>query len=332
MPYLSVIVPIYNVEDYLGECIDSILSQTYTDFELILVDDGSTDACPALCDEYAAKDQRIQVIHKENGGLSDARNTGIEAAKGEFLIFLDSDDWWVDGTVLAKIADLSVGADVVYFGRKDVSGDEIWEDPVVHRLEKCYPTGIAFMDDALRARSTFPWLACLYAFNSALLKEQGIRFPVGRVYEDTATTYKVLLAAKKVSVLKENCYCYRQRREGRITGKASLKSMEDRIFASKTAIADIVQRKNLPESFKKRLLNNFGMGFFEVMRNVLEVERCDRKELFSCLKDEQSMLQYVYVGKFGIAAKAMRLIGICVPAYFIAHRKERIKKQKNKTS
>ena len=93
MPFLSVIVPIYRVEPYLKVCVDSILSQDFADMEIILVDDGSPDGCPAICDEYAREDRRVRVIHKENGGLSDARNAGIDAAKGKFLGFVDSDDY-----------------------------------------------------------------------------------------------------------------------------------------------------------------------------------------------------------------------------------------------
>ena len=92
MPRLSIIVPVYKVEKYIHKCVDSILNQTFTDFELILVDDGSPDNCGRICDEYAEKDSRVRVIHKENGGLSDARNYGIDAAEGSILGFVDSDD------------------------------------------------------------------------------------------------------------------------------------------------------------------------------------------------------------------------------------------------
>ena len=93
MPKLSVIVPVYNTEKYLRECIDSILAQTFTDFELILVDDGSTDSSGAICDEYAGKDPRIQVIHQENGGVTRARKAAMRVAKGSWVSFIDSDDW-----------------------------------------------------------------------------------------------------------------------------------------------------------------------------------------------------------------------------------------------
>ena len=93
LPLVSIIVPIYKVEPYLRRCLDSIVNQTYTNLEIILVDDGSPDNCPQTCDEYAAKDNRIIVIHKENGGLSDARNIGLDIWKGDYISFVDSDDW-----------------------------------------------------------------------------------------------------------------------------------------------------------------------------------------------------------------------------------------------
>ena len=92
-PMISVIVPIYNVEKYLARCVDSIVNQTYKNLEIILVDDGSPDRCPQMCDDYAEKDSRIKVIHKKNGGLSDARNAGMAVATGEYISFIDSDDW-----------------------------------------------------------------------------------------------------------------------------------------------------------------------------------------------------------------------------------------------
>ena len=102
-PKISIIIPVYNVERYLQQCIDSILTQTFTDFELLLIDDGSTDGCSAICDEYAEKDDRIRVIHKPNSGISSTRNRGIDEACGEWLIFLDSDDAWANPNCLQKL-------------------------------------------------------------------------------------------------------------------------------------------------------------------------------------------------------------------------------------
>ena len=116
-PEISVIVPVYKVERYLNECIDSILAQTFTDFELILVDDGSPDNCPALCDAAAAKDSRIRVIHQKNRGLSGARNAGLDAAEGEWIAFVDSDDMLLPQALeKAHSTAEKTGADVVLYG------------------------------------------------------------------------------------------------------------------------------------------------------------------------------------------------------------------------
>ena len=114
MPKLSVIVPVYNTEKYLRECIDSILAQTFTDFELILVDDGSTDGSGIICDEYADKDPRVQVIHQQNGGATVARRSGVRIARGEYVTFVDSDDW-IDSDFYAPMIEKikETGADVL---------------------------------------------------------------------------------------------------------------------------------------------------------------------------------------------------------------------------
>ena len=114
--FFSVIVPVYNVEKYLHECVDSILRQTFSDFELILVDDGSKDTSGNICDEYAAKDQRVKVIHKENGGQSTARNLGVKLAKGEYAVFLDSDDMFADNHFLEDLKNKSEkNPDIIVF-------------------------------------------------------------------------------------------------------------------------------------------------------------------------------------------------------------------------
>ncbi len=114
-PLISVIIPIYEVEEYLKKCVDSVLAQTYKNLEIILVDDGSPDNCPAICDEYAKKDSRIKVIHKENGGVSDARNAGLAIAKGEWLSFIDSDDWIADEYIERMFSNIQE-ADMVICG------------------------------------------------------------------------------------------------------------------------------------------------------------------------------------------------------------------------
>ena len=133
---ISIIVPVYNTETYLRRCIDSILAQTFTDFELLLIDDGSTDGSGAICDEYAQKDSRVRVFHKENTGVSATRNLGIEKSKGEYLIFIDSDDYWIDNNSLEQLYVTATNNDLDIVRGEYKAVDENGEDLFVRPISK----------------------------------------------------------------------------------------------------------------------------------------------------------------------------------------------------
>ena len=137
MPAVSVIVPVYNVEKYLKRCVDSILDQTFMDFELILVDDGSTDSSGLICDEYAECDGRVKVIHKENGGVSTARNTGIDAAQGEFIMFVDSDDY-IDKEMLKQMLQHGA-ADLIFCGLRFITSEGVCQSEHISEYFSCIP-------------------------------------------------------------------------------------------------------------------------------------------------------------------------------------------------
>lgn len=211
MPSISVIVPIYKVEPYLRACIDSILAQTFTDFELILVDDGSPDACGAICDEYAVKDSRVHVIHQENGGLSAARNAGIDWAfantESQYLTFIDSDDMihpqMLEGMLRAM---RSADAEIAVCAHKSFSGAEQPLELESGLLPRCLTNREACerLYDNDGAQFT---TACGKVYHSRLF--QTLRFPVGRIHEDEATTYQALYASNQVIELSEKYYYYR---------------------------------------------------------------------------------------------------------------------------
>ena len=150
---ISVIVPVYNVEKYLKRCVDSILNQTYTDFELLLVDDGSTDGGPQICDDYAARDPRVRVIHKTNGGLISARNEGIHAARGSYVCILDGDDWALENMlqfIHDRLAESPVPLDMVLF-----AADNVYED---HLEETINETPEGYYDRERLEKEIFPVL------------------------------------------------------------------------------------------------------------------------------------------------------------------------------
>ena len=203
MPIVSVIVPIYRVEKYLRQCIDSIVSQSYMELEIILVDDGSPDNCGQICDEYAKKDSRIKVIRQANGGLSAARNAGLEIATGDYISFIDSDDY-IDENLYKDIMNIfcKQNVDIVKFTSRRVIGDKIITYP--------HTCGINVMcaRDALLDFLNHEG-AC--AWNKVYKREVigDIRFPVGRVFEDTAVVYKFIANSKQYAVYDKPYYFYR---------------------------------------------------------------------------------------------------------------------------
>lgn len=208
MPTISVIVPVYNTEKYLPRCIDSILAQTFTDFELILVDDGSTDNSGAICDEYAAKDSRIYVIHQENQGVSAARNAGIDwvfaNSDSKCIGFVDSDDW-----VHSRFLELMVRG-MTRFGVsigqcRFMTTDGTKDTPEVNETMKVItPTE--------HYREYYSGSMCCKLFSRECLKH--IRFPVGQIYgEDAEVWYKILLAAGSIAMVDEVLYYYFRRQD-----------------------------------------------------------------------------------------------------------------------
>ncbi len=212
MPFFSVIIPIYKAEAYLRECIDSVLCQTFQDFELILVDDGSPDGCPAICEEYADLDTHVRVIHKKNGGVAAARNDGLEASNGEVILFLDSDDYWNKENMLAMIYEMyqtEPGIDVVYF--KD---QHLLPDGSV--IDRPFPTdwnfnGLSPVEQLEKMVSTDTFLGspCMKAIRVSFLRDHNIKFPCGLWAEDILWDMELSAALPKNRMLDEYCYVVR---------------------------------------------------------------------------------------------------------------------------
>lgn len=211
---LSIIVPVYNVESYLEETLQSILKQTFTDFELLLVDDGSTDNSGKICDKYAESDNRIKVVHKENGGVSSARNVGVQNAQGEYVGFVDSDDiiseTMYDG--LLKVAEKQ-GADIVQCTHVRNIG-ELNHDISPQNIEIYDTVG------ALKQLYVKYYTNCFSLWSKIYKKEvfSGIKFPEGRVFEDDEVIPHLIYNAKKVVMIENAWYCYVERNNSIITG------------------------------------------------------------------------------------------------------------------
>lgn len=208
---ISVIVPVYKVEPYLRRCVDSILGQTFTDFELILVDDGSPDKCPDICDEYAQKDNRVHVIHQENGGLSVARNAGIDWAftnsDSRWLSFVDSDDW-VHPELLQSLynAVIQNNVNIAVCGYIETSGQVLKIQQAKLTFQLWYP------EDFYIENNGNAVIACGKIYRKSCF--DSIRFPEGRVHEDEFTTYRVLFACTQIAATAEPMYFFFRNPEG----------------------------------------------------------------------------------------------------------------------
>ena len=214
MPEISIIVPVYKVEKYLDRCVESILSQTFNNFELILVDDGSPDKCPEMCDDWAKKDKRIRVIHKSNGGLSSARNAGLDIIEGDYVCFVDSDDW-VTSDMCEYFFYLAQKYSADIISTLPIRCSEAVEiKPFDERIELL--NSKEFIKRVLKVNTR---VTEHYAWGKLYRSElwNSIRFPEGLIAEDVLSTFEVTLKANKIIRSNQNKYFYYQNSEG-ITG------------------------------------------------------------------------------------------------------------------
>ena len=224
---ISIIVPVYKAERFLNACIASILAQTFTDFELILVDDGSPDSCPALCDAAAAKDSRIRVIHKKNGGQSTARNAGLDAAHGEWIAFVDSDDT-ITPDYCAKLyaAVQATGAQmaVCNYRQVDESGQPLKEQYLHVRAE------VLDQKQALEHCTLLPYMVVWNKLFHAAIFEK-LRFRENLIYEDTILMAQAIEQTEKVVNIPDQMYLYRKVRGSTMNSKVTLRNL-DRVEAN----------------------------------------------------------------------------------------------------
>lgn len=238
---ISVIVPIYNVEQYLDRCVESIVNQTYQNLEIILVDDGSPDNCQIMCDKWAERDCRIKVLHKQNGGLSDARNAGMEIATGEWIGFVDGDDW-IEPEMYQLLSDYMIEHDC------DISACGVqmdWEDCTSSRRLTADGCCVLNTEEAMRASIEETWLkqpVWYKLYKSRIVKD--ILFPVGKHHEDVFWTYQAIGRAEKIGIFDCPCYHYLQR-SGSIMGEGySLKRLDS--LEAKLARVQYIQNR-MPE-------------------------------------------------------------------------------------
>lgn len=273
-PLISVIIPIYNVEVFLRECLDSVLDQTYRNLEIILIDDGSSDKCGAICDEYAGKDSRIKVIHKENGGLSDARNAGLDICTGDFISFVDSDDFihpkFIE-TLLNAILTTDADISMCFFTSENfVESSEMEKTNILDFVEH----------EAINLPTKFVVWNKLYPRKYW----EDNRFVKGVKHEDVCA-FSFIFEYKSIALLQSQLYHYRNREES-ITAKPSKESLKD--------LSDAVEflESKVPKNCKKFRRKLFQGRILQLTRRVSmfndqEAKVKIRKNIYKIVEDPQ---------------------------------------------
>lgn len=274
MSRITVVIPVYNVEKYLKECLDSVLNQTFPDWEAVCVNDGSTDGSIDILNEYALKDNRLKNITQPNGGLSSARNTGIKAAKGDYVLFLDSDDW-LEPNTLETISENLDGEDMVCFSGRRYFEETKSFNPPDELLEKVYESGMDYYNEnALQHRDFAFVCVVLRAYKRSFLMENGLLFKEGIFHEDNLFTPMACYYASEVKVVNACLYDYRVRANS-ITTTTDPKRLKDLMgtandlatfFVSKTGFDKTVVYRAITHHYQKAFLEASKEGRRELKR------------------------------------------------------------------
>lgn len=308
----SIIVPVYNVEEYLNQCVDSVLSQTYTNFELILVDDGSPDNCPQICDEYARRDSRIRVIHQQNGGLSSARNVGLKNANGDYVIFLDSDDYWNNSFLLEDVNGIATNnVDLVvlkHIVHNEINGEDVEVCSKFSRLD--------FVDDIYENKiyqlisvQLFDTCAWNKVYRREIITENNLFFEESIIAEDLDWAARILLYSKSVDVLDKAYYVYRKGRAGAITSSLKQKNIID-TRDSIIRCLTYPQLKHENAGFKKAYYNYIAYRYVIWHAENHLVKSGNQKELFKEMKQYKWLLNYDSNKKVRLAKITSRCLGL----------------------
>ena len=295
-PLVSIILPVYNVQEYLGTCIESLTNQTYKDLEIIAINDGSTDQSLSILEAYAQKDSRLRVVSQENQGLSAARNTGLDGAKGEYIIFVDSDDY-----IAADLVELCV----TYFQQQEVEvlvyNHGVYKDgqneiqPRVKAIRPGRRTNTEYLDEVINLKTDTWNPVWLYAFKLNFLNQHRLRFYTGIYHEDILFTPTMLSFAKHIWVLPEVLYYYRVR-PGSITTDASKiqKSLKDHIFIAQQLFELLQKTENLEirQSLKKIIAKRYQFIFESFERQQISFGQKDYDDLVKTIQKNKGISKY----------------------------------------
>lgn len=317
---VSFILPVYNVEKYLSECVESILIQTYRDFEMLLVDDGSPDNCPALCDELAKKDGRIKALHKPNGGLSDARNYGLEHAQGDYVVFVDSDDFWVNKDCLQRlmnVVDAHSECDFIGFNCSYYYSDtKTYNKWVAYDESLSKPTDKDTVLRSLVASGTFPMSACLKILKRKSLSEINLNFIKGLLSEDIPWFIDLLEGTKKCMFINDYIYAYRQGVVGSISNSFSVRNFNSILRIIDNELQKL-EGRTFNEKTKDYIKSFLAYELCICLGGLGQLEKSVRNEYYEKLKPYKWLLKFRQNPKVKKVALINSLLGFRVTRYFL---------------
>lgn len=305
MPLFSIIVPIYNVEKYLKECLDSILNQTFKDFELILINDGSTDNSGEIANEYSKKYNNIKIIHKENGGLSSSRNAGVKISSGEYLLFIDSDDLLANTQSLSNIVPYLDNNDLILLKFEKLYFDKSIVPVIKEINEEFRNIKIENMITSLINTNCFVSSACNKCINKNYFTINNLFFREGIFSEDVDWSIRLLLSVRSISFSNYPYYLYRQSREGSISTTVNNKHIEDYCNSINLSL-DLINNSNVSFERQKSILNFLAYQYMVIMAYYPEIEG---NILKSELKKLGYLLNYDAYKKVRIINLLRKLIG-----------------------
>ena len=313
MAFFSIIVPVYNVSKYLEQCVNSLLDQKLADTEIILVDDGSTDNSGEICDIFADKYPGIKVIHKENGGLSSARNTGLRNATGAYVSFVDSDDWWNSNVNVAKIIEYvkkQPNIEMLQYSSLDYyEGQGIFKRKEHENLKHIRTDTVEHYYQDLLQNGNLEVAAFTKVLKRAFLVDNNLTFKEGILSEDNEWILRLLRVLTSVEIIDEPLYIYRMRRPGSISNTIGKKNIADLLLIIASSIKYYEQNKS---SLKKMELNYCSYLWFSALGLSCQLKEKDFADIREKFNNCSSVCKYSNSPKTRVAYKVYRLFGISV--------------------
>lgn len=312
MSLISLIIPIYNVEKYLKQCVDSVLQQKIDELEIVLVDDGSPDECPRICDEYAEKHNNIRVIHKKNGGLSSARNAGIEEAKGEYLIFMDSDDWWnpdINVKKILQVVENNPKIEMFLFTSYDyVEGEGFFKRNEHENLKNIRTDSVEHYYQDLLANGNLEVSACTKIMKKSFLVDNELYFREGLLSEDNHWMIRILRKLNAVQIIDEPLYMCRTTRQDSITHTIKRKNIEDLLEIVNESI-EYCENSKCSKKIKQMELCYASYLWFSALGLSSKLSKTDKKEIKRLFRLTSSVCEYSNSKKTKLCNFVLKIFG-----------------------